>query len=387
MYNIKTLNKISECGLEKFDTAKFTIGDEIANPDAVLVRSASMHETPLNENLLAIARAGAGTNNIPVEACSKQGIVVFNTPGANANAVKELALAGLLMSSRKICQSIDWAKTIKNEGDAVPKLVEKGKSAFGGPEISGKNLGVIGLGAIGVMVANIAVSLGMNVYGFDPFISVDNAWGLKAQVIHTDSLDEIYENCHYISLHAPLNDNTRGMIGTESIEKMMDEVRILNFSRADLVNNVDLLKALENGKVGVYVTDFPTADLIDIDGVIAIPHLGASTPESEDNCAEMATAEIIDFLENGNIKNSVNMPNVSLARGKHPRVTVFHDNIPNIIAQISTVFSANSVNIESIQSASRGDMAYSIFDVSGNVCDDSIAKIAGVEGIRRVRLI
>ena len=387
MYNIKTLNKISACGLEQFDAAKFNVSEDVDSPDAVLVRSASMHETPLDENLLAIARAGAGTNNIPVEACGKQGIVVFNTPGANANAVKELAIAGLLMSSRKICQSIDWAKTIKSEGDAVPKLVEKGKSAFGGPEILGKNLGIIGLGAIGVMVANIAVSLGMNVYGFDPFISVDNAWDLKANVIHTDSLDEIYENCHYISLHAPLNDDTRGMVNAESINKMMDEVRILNFSRADLANNDHLLKALTNGKVGAYVTDFPTADLIDVDGVIAIPHLGASTPESEDNCAGMAAAEIIDFLTNGNIKNSVNMPNVSMARGKHPRVTVIHDNIPNIIAQISSTFSANNVNIESIQSASRGDVAYSMFDVSGNVCDDSIAKIASVDGIRRVRLI
>lgn len=385
MFSVLTLNKISPSGLDHFDTKTYTWGTEIENPDAIMVRSASMHEMELPKNLKAIARAGAGVNNIPLDKCSENGIVVFNTPGANANAVKELVVAGLLLSSRKIMQGIEWCKTLKGQ-ENVGKLVEKGKSAFTGPEIMGKKLGIIGLGAIGVLVANAAKALGMEVYGYDPYMSVDAAWALSRSIIHAKSLSEIYQNCDYISVHVPLNNETRDMINNLSINSMKDSVRILNFSRGDLVNADDIKEALATGKVATYVTDFPAESLIGVEGVIPIPHLGASTPESEDNCASMAAQEIIAFLEYGSIKNSVNMPEVELGRIDGDRICIIHRNIPNMISQISTVMSEGGVNIEHMVNKSRGDYAYTAIDVS-EATDAVIEAIKSIDGVIRVRRI
>ena len=385
MFSVLTLNKISPSGLDHFDTKTYTWGTEIENPDAIMVRSASMHEMELPKNLKAIARAGAGVNNIPLDKCSENGIVVFNTPGANANAVKELVVAGLLLSSRKIMQGIEWCKTLKGQ-ENVGKLVEKGKSAFTGPEIMGKKLGIIGLGAIGVLVANAAKALGMEVYGYDPYMSVDAAWALSRSIIHAKSLSEIYQNCDYISVHVPLNNETRDMINNLSIDSMKDSVRILNFSRGDLVNADDIKEALATGKVATYVTDFPAESLIGVEGVIPIPHLGASTPESEDNCASMAAQEIIAFLEYGSIKNSVNMPEVELGRIDGDRICIIHRNIPNMISQISTVMSEGGVNIEHMVNKSRGDYAYTAIDVS-EATDAVIEAIKSIDGVIRVRRI
>ncbi|HHW46402.1 MAG TPA: phosphoglycerate dehydrogenase [Clostridiales bacterium] len=388
MFKIKTFNKISPSGLEKFDKEKYVYGDEIENPDAALVRSASLHEMEFPENLKAIARAGAGTNNIPIDRCSEAGIVVFNTPGANANAVKELVIAGLLLSSRKIVSGIEWTKTLKGQGENVPKLVEKGKSAFAGPEIAGKSIGVIGLGAIGVLVANAADDLGMTVYGYDPYISVASAWNLNKNAIHVLDIKEIFANCDYITVHVPLNDNTRDLINKESIALMKDGVRILNFSRAELVNTADILEALDNGKVASYVTDFPTDEIIGAEGVIAIPHLGASTPESEDNCATMAVNQLIDYLENGNITNSVNLPDASMPRYENTtRICVIHRNIPNIISQITSVVSKQNINIENMLNKSKKDYAYSMLDISGEATDAIVNEIKSVSGIIKVRVI
>lgn len=313
MYNIKLLNKISNVGLAKFDTKEFAYADDMENPDAIMVRSASMHDMEMPKSLLAIARAGAGTNNIPVADCANQGIVVFNTPGANANAVKELVVLGMLLSSRKVTKAIDWCKTIKDEGDNVGKTVEKGKSAFAGPELKGKTLGVIGLGAIGRLVAEVAVDLGMDVIGYDPYLPEDAV--LKKGITVNNNLDEIFPVADYITVHVPLTPDTKHMINRESIEKMKDTVRIMNFARGDLADSDAVIEALDEGKMACYVTDFPDAKLIGVDGVIAIPHLGASTPESEQNCAAMGAQELIDYLKDGNIKNSVNMPAVFMARG------------------------------------------------------------------------
>lgn len=386
MYNIKTLNKISKIGLSQFDETKYVYGDEIENPDAILVRSASMHDTVLPDSLKAIARAGAGTNNIPCDKCAEKGIVVFNTPGANANAVKELVIAGLFLSSRKVIPGIEWAKTLKGEGDQVGKLVEKGKSAFAGPEIAGKTLGVVGLGAIGVLVANAAEKLGMKVYGYDPYLSVAGAWNLSRNIIHANSLDEIYENCDYISLHIPLNDSTKDTINADAIEKMKDGVRILNYARGGLVNSEAIIKALEDGKVASYVVDFPDDNVLGIDGVIAIPHLGASTPESEENCAYMAVNEIRDYLETGSIKNSVNMPCVDLTPVKETRVCVIHKNVPNTIAQISACFSNAGINIEQLVNNSRGDYAYTVIDVP-SVTDEVETAVKAIDTVISVRVI
>ncbi|MGN1202091.1 MAG: 3-phosphoglycerate dehydrogenase family protein, partial [Eubacterium sp.] len=358
MFNIKTLNKISEVGLSKFDTTKYTCGNEIENPDAIMVRSASMHDMEMPSSLLAIARAGAGVNNIPVADCAQQGIVVFNTPGANANAVKELVICGLLLSSRKVTKAIDWCKTIKDEGENVGKAVEKGKSAFAGPEIKGKTLGVIGLGAIGRLVAEAAVDLGMTVIGYDPFLP-ENAQ-LKAGITLNNNLDEIFPAVDYLTLHVPLTPDTKGLISSDTIAKMKDTVRIMNFARGDLAVSGDIVAALEEGKMAAYVTDFPSADLIGIDGVIAIPHLGASTPESEENCASMGALELIDFLENGNITNSVNMPAVSMAKTGVARITVIHKNQLNMIATITDTISRDGINIASFTDKNRGEWAYSI---------------------------
>ena len=385
--NILTLNKISACGTSRFDAAKYTVGDAVENPDGIMVRSAAMHEMELPASLAAIARAGAGVNNIPVDKCSETGIVVFNTPGANANAVKELVIAGLLISSRKVIPAIEWAKTLKGNGDAVPKMVEKGKSAYAGPEIKGKRLGVIGLGAIGILVANAAKSLGMEVYGYDPFLSVDAAWGLSRAIHHATSLDQIYAECDYITVHVPLTADTREMFNAQAFAAMKSGVRVLNFSRAELVNAADMKAALADGKVAAYVVDFPTEDMLDVENVIAIPHLGASTPESEDNCAVMAADELMDYLENGNITHSVNYPEVSVPRSTETRVCVLHRNIPNMLTQISGVLAADGNNIETMTNRSKKDYAYTILDVVGDVAEASLDKIQAVDGVIRVRRV
>lgn len=386
MYNIKTLNKISSVGLSKFDTSKYSYGDNVENPDAIMVRSASMHDMEMPESLLAIARAGAGVNNIPVADCTEQGIVVFNTPGANANAVKELVICGLLLSSRKITKAIEWCKTIKND-ENVSKSVEKGKSAFAGPEIKGKTLAVIGLGAIGRLVANAAVDLGMNVIGYDPFLTEAAAESLKKDVVVNNNLDEIFPDADYITVHVPLTPDTKEMICAANIDKMKNTVRILNFARGDLANSADIIAALEDGKMAAYVTDFPSADLIDIDGVIALPHLGASTPESEENCASMGALELIDFLENGNVKNSVNMPAVTTEKSGAARITVIHKNQPNMIATITDTISKDGINIANFEDKNRGEIAYGIIDVDTDVSDAAVDDIKGIDGVIRVRVI
>ena len=385
MYNIKTLNKISNVGLSKFDKSKYVYGDDIENPDAIMVRSASMHDMEMPKSLLAIARAGAGTNNIPVADCADKGIVVFNTPGANANAVKELVILGLLLSSRKVTKAIDWCKTIKGEGDNVGKTVEKGKSAFAGPEIKGKTLGVIGLGAIGRLVAEAAVDLGMKVIGYDPFLPADAQ--LKAGITVNNNLDEIFPVVDYLTVHVPLTDETKEMINRESIDKMKNTVRIMNFARGALANSDDVIEALEDGRMAAYVTDFPDAKLIGVDGVIAIPHLGASTPESEENCAAMGALELIDYLENGNIKNSVNMPTVAMAKSGSVRVTVIHKNQPNMIAFITDTISKDGVNIASFEDKNRGAIAYSIIDCDTDVSTSVVSDIEKIDGVIKVRVI
>ncbi len=386
MFKIKTYNKISKSGLEVFDD-KYTIGDEVENADGAIVRSAALHDVEFPKSLKAIARAGAGVNNIPIDRCSQEGIVVFNTPGANANAVKELVLAGLFIGSRRVIPAIEWAKTLKGQGAEVGKLVEKGKGAFAGPELKGKKLGVIGLGAIGVLVANAANHLGMKVLGYDPYLSVNSAWNLTHNAVHIYDIKEIYEQCDYITVHVPLTDSTKNLINADVIAKMKDGVRILNFSRAALVNSADIKAALESGKVASYVTDFPTDELLCVDGVIAIPHLGASTPESEDNCAAMAAAELIDYIENGNIVNSVNLPEISMPRSGDNRVCVIHKNIPNMITAITGIVAGDGINIENMLNKSRGDYAYTMLDVDNINKDDIVAKISAVDGVIKVRVI
>lgn len=385
--NIKTYNKISAAGLNRLAAKGYAYGDEVEDPVGAIVRSASLHETEFPKSLLAIARAGAGTNNIPIDRCSEQGIVVFNTPGANANAVKELVIAGLLIASRRIVPAIEWAKGLKGNGEAVGKMVEKGKSAFAGPEISGKSIGVIGLGAIGVRVANAANHLGMKVYGYDPYLSVNAAWNLTHNAIHAIDIKEIFENCDYITIHVPLTPETKGFINAETIATMRDGVRILNFARGDLVHSTDILAALENGKVAAYVTDFPNDEILGHDGVIAIPHLGASTPESEDNCAGMAADELTDYIENGNITNSVNLPNTDMARSSEKRICIIHKNVPTMITKITQVLAAKGVNIENMLNTSKKQYAYTLLDVTGDITDDIANEIAALDDIIRVRVI
>lgn len=385
MYNILTLNSISEVGLNKLEPEKFAVSGEMANPDGIILRSYEMKNMELPEKLAGVARAGAGTNNIPIDKCSEKGIVVFNTPGANANAVKELVILGLLLSSRKVTKAIDWCKTIKDEGDNVGKTVEKGKSAFAGPELKGKTLGVIGLGAIGRLVAEVAVDLGMDVIGYDPYLPEDAV--LKKGITVNNNLDEIFPVADYITVHVPLTPDTKHMINRESIEKMKDTVRIMNFARGDLADSDAVIEALDEGKMACYVTDFPDAKLIGVDGVIAIPHLGASTPESEQNCAAMGAQELIDYLKDGNIKNSVNMPAVFMARGGVARVTVIHKNQPNMIATITDTISKDGVNIASFEDKSRGEIAYSIIDCDSEVSDAVVKDIENLDGVIRVRII
>ncbi len=387
MHKILCLNKISPIGTDRFGE-DYSFSTEMDSPEGILVRSASMHEMEMGKELLAIARAGAGVNNIPIEDCAKKGIVVFNTPGANANAVKELVLCALFLTSRKIAPAMDWIKTLKGKGAEVSKLVEKGKSAFAGPEIKGKTLGVIGLGAIGILVANAAKSLGMEVYGFDPYLSVDSAWHLSRAVRHARSLDEIYQNCDYITLHLPLTGDTKGMICSESIAKMKDGVRILNFARGELVDSSALLSALKEGKAAAYATDFPDDSLLGAENVIAIPHLGASTPESEDNCAQMAVDQLKEYLERGNIINSVNLPAISMEREPGTeRICILHKNVPHTIGLFTSTCGDAGINIENMQSKSRGEFAYTILDVSGTVTEAAIAALEALESNIRVRVI
>lgn len=387
MFTIKTLNKISPEGLDLFDKSRYAYNSDVEKPDAVLVRSASMHEMEFPSSLKAIGRAGAGVNNIPVDRCSEAGIVVFNTPGANANAVKELVIGGLVLSSRKIVEGIMWAKTLSGNGAEVAKQVEAGKGDYTGPEVMGKSLGVIGLGAIGVMVANAAVSLGMKVYGYDPYLSVERAWGLSRKIVHAKTLKEVYENSDYITVHVPFNPETKGFINSESIGLMKSGVRILNFARGELVETEDIIKAVQSGKVGRYITDFPIDDYLNIDGIVCIPHLGASTPESEDNCARMAVDQLKDYLENGNIINSVNLPDVSLERSGEQRLCIIHKNISNMLTQISSAISEAGINIANLVNKSRKDYAYTMIDIDSPVTPEQIAKIEEIGGVVRVRLI
>ncbi|MGN0488799.1 MAG: 3-phosphoglycerate dehydrogenase [Ruminococcus sp.] len=379
MYNILTLNKISPNGTDRMGE-NYNIGDDVKDPAAVLVRSASMHDMEMPESLLAIARCGAGTNNIPKEACADKGIVVFNTPGANANAVKELVIAGLLLSSRKVVEGIDWAKTLKGNGDAVGKMAEKGKGQFVGPEIMGKTLGVVGLGAIGILVANAAVALGMKVIGYDPFLSVDNALKLNPAVKVMKTQEEVMTSCDYLTIHVPLMDSTKDMVDADMIAKMKDGVRILNFSRDGLVNSTAVLQAIKSGKVAKYVTDFATDDVLAEEGVICMPHLGASTPESEDNCAIMAADQVMDYLENGNIVNSVNYPAVSMAKSGAVRYCVMFkasdDAVKNITAAVS--------GMVAVEAKTRGNYGYAIVDAND---DSSVAAVEAVADVIKVRVI
>ncbi len=381
---IQTLNKIAKIGLDGFD-GKYEICDTCENPDGILVRSASLHDMELPATLLAVARAGAGVNNIPLDKCAENGIVVFNTPGANANAVKELAIGALFLASRDIIGGVEWAKGLT--GDDVAKQVEKGKSQFVGPEIRGKKLGVIGLGAIGVQVANAAQHLGMKVFGHDPYISLQSAWNLNHHVEKAANINDIFAECDYICIHAPLTDETRHCVNKETIATMKDGVRILNLSRADLVNDDDIAEALESGKVAKYVTDFPNAKTLAMKNVVPIPHLGASTPESEDNCAVMAVKEIRDYLEYGNITNSVNYPAIDAAFNSAMRICICHRNIPNVLSSLSTIVSGEGVNIENLLNKSKGDYAYTIIDCNEVVADEVVAKLEGVDGVLRVRCI
>lgn len=383
MYEIKTLNKIAKIGMDCLGDA-CVHNDDTQNPDAILVRSADMHEMDFPASLKAIGRAGAGVNNIPLDKCSEQGIVVFNTPGANANAVKELVIAGILLSCRKTVDAIAWGKTLVGT-EGVAKAVEKGKSQFVGPEIKGKTLGVIGLGAIGAMVANAAESLGMEVIGYDPFISVDAAWSIRHSVKKAADMNEIFQKADFISLHVPQNDSTKGMINAESFAIMKDGVRIVNFARAGLVNDDDMEAALKSGKVACYVTDFPNEKTVAMEGVIAIPHLGASTPESEDNCAVMAAKQVRNYLVEGNIVNSVNFPECTMPCSSSYRLCVMHHNIPNMLGSISSAIADCNINISNMLNKSRGEVAYTILDLDAELPESVLDTIKASEGVVFVR--
>ncbi len=387
MFDILTLNKIASCGLEKLSAEKYNISDSCADPDGIILRSFSMHDMEVGANLKAVARAGAGVNNIPVDAYTEKGIVVFNTPGANANAVKELVIAGLLLSSRDIVGGIEWAKTLSGQGAEVGKLVEKGKSQFVGPEIKGKTLGVIGLGAIGVMVANAASALGMDVIGYDPYLTIDAALHLATTIKKADDISEVYAKSDYITLHIPLNDSTRGTINSETIAQMKDGVRILNFSRGELVNEAHLATALDEGKIASYVIDFPSDAVLSMKNVVATPHLGASTPESEDNCAIMAARELREYLENGNIRNSVNFPNCEMAREGGTRITIMHKNVAGMLSLFSSAVADEGINITNMMNKSKKDNAYTIMDIDGDVSEAMENKLAGIDAVLKVRII
>ena len=386
MYKYHCLNPISAVGLDQLDENYVNV-ETAKGADAILVRSAKMHEMEFDKNLKVIARAGAGVNNIPLERCAEEGVVVFNTPGANANGVKELVIAGMLLAARDIIGGINWVQEYEEDGD-IAKITEKKKKVFAGTELEGKKLGVIGLGAIGVLVANAAVHLGMEVYGYDPYVSVDSAWRLSRNIHHAKTADEIYKECDYITVHVPALEDTKGMINKDAISLMKKGVVILNFARDVLVNQEDIVDALVSEKVRCYVTDFPTKEIVGVRGAIVIPHLGASTEESEDNCAKMAAAEVKDFLENGNITHSVNFPDCDMgAKGEGERITILHKNIPNMIGQFTALLAEKNMNIEVMTNKSRKEYAYTMLDVDGTVSEDVEAQLAAVEGVLRVRVI
>lgn len=386
MTKVKCLNPIAECGMELLPEQYETV-EELETADVILVRSAAMHDLELPDGLKAIARAGAGVNNIPLEACAERGIVVFNTPGANANGVKEIVIAGLLLASRDLIGGYQWVKSNSDDPD-IAKAVEKNKSKFAGCEIEGKKIGVIGLGAIGAKVANVAVNLGMEVYGYDPYVSVDAAWNLSRHVKHISNVDDIYRDCDYITIHVPALDSTKGMLCAEAFDKMKDGVKILNFARDILVNDDDMKAALASGKVSRYVTDFPNPAIAGVDGVITLPHLGASTEESEDNCAVMAVKQVVDYIENGNIKNSVNYPACDMGVCSNAaRVAINHKNIPDMLTRFTGVFSSKGINISDMISKSKGDWAYSMLDVAAEISDDIVHSLNAIEGVVKVRVI
>ncbi|GJM29892.1 MAG: D-3-phosphoglycerate dehydrogenase [Cyclobacteriaceae bacterium] len=386
-FKVQVFNKIDNAGLQRISDQGYKHGADFEQPDAILLRSYSLHEYQFAPGLLAVARAGAGVNNIPIEACTKRGIVVFNTPGANANAVKELVITGLMLSSRKIYQGITWANSLDGSGSEIPKLIEKGKSNFAGPEIQGKTLGVIGLGAIGMLVANAAENLGMKVVGYDPYISVDAAWQLSKYVKKAPSLESLLRHSDYISLHMPLMDSTKNFIDKSKIALMKNGVRILNFARAGLVNNSDIMEAVQQQKVACFVTDFPDEHLISHPNIISYPHLGASTPESEKNCAVMAVEELIDYLENGNIKNSVNFPLAELPRTDGPRLIVINENIPAMVGQITNVLADQQINISDMLNQHRGNIAYTIIDLDDKIQSTQLKKLQEIAGVMRVRYL
>ena len=383
MYNVKLYNKISKVGLDDLDPAKYTCSEDFEDYDAVLVRSAKLHDVQFPKNLKCIARAGAGVNNIPLDRCAEEGIVVFNTPGANANAVKELVVCALLLASRKVVQGANWVKSLAGTPDIGP-AAEKGKATYAGPEIAGKKLGIIGLGAIGVKVANAAVGLDMEVWGYDPYLSVDGALALSRSVKHVTELDEIFANCDYITIHVPLNADTRNTISAEAIEKMKDGVRIINLARGELVDTKAMAAALESGKVAAYVSDFASDEILAQENAVTLPHLGASTPESEDNCAKMAVKEIRDFLETGTIRNSVNFPNLKVPYEGGHRICMIHKNIPNMIASITSTVKCN---IENMGNRSKGDYAYTIVDAAEQPTEENLDSLRAIEGMISVRTI
>ncbi|MGI5976847.1 MAG: 3-phosphoglycerate dehydrogenase family protein [Candidatus Limivicinus sp.] len=387
MFKIKTMNTISPVGIARLEKMGCQVGADVENPDGMLIRSAKLHGYKFNPELLAIARAGAGFNNIPIEECAEKGIVVFNSPGANAEAVKEQEVCSLVMASRDVLGAIDWVKSISDRGDEIPALVEKGKSNFAGPELLGKAIGVIGLGAVGALVANVAVELGMKVYGYDPFMSVDAAWQLSREAVHCESIDELFEKSDYISINVPYNESTHHMLNAEAFAKMKDGVRIINESRAEVVSDEDMTEALKSGKVGKYVTDFPNKVILKAPNVIAMPHLGACTPESEDRCADMGARELADYLINGNITNSVNLPDASLERLGVCRLCVLHRNVPRMITRILDFISNRDINVEHMINKPHGKYAYTIVDLDEKI-DDSVADaIRGMDNVLRVRVI
>ncbi len=386
MNKIKLMNKIAAVGTDHFDRNYYEVSEAVEAPDAIMVRSAALHDMPLNPELLAIARCGAGVNNIPVDKCAENGVVVFNTPGANANGVKELAVAALMLAARDVVGGIEWVKTLEGQ-EGIAKTVEKGKSVFAGCEILGKALGVIGLGAIGGMVANAADSLGMKVVGCDPYLTVNAAWSLSRSIVHAASYEEIYKTADFISLHVPATAETKNMINKDTIAMMKDGVRIVNLSRADLVNAEDIKAALAAGKVASYVTDFPTEAMVGVKGAVCIPHLGASTAESEDNCAVMAAKELIEYLTVGNIKNSVNYPAVSMPHTGAARICVLHKNVPNLLSQVTTAVGDAGLNIDNMANGSKGEYAYTIVETSTDIPAAVAEKIGAIDGVVRARVI
>jgi len=387
MYKIQTLNKIAACGLERLPREAYETATELGHPDGILVRSQDMHAFELPETLLAIARAGAGTNNIPIPAATEKGIVVFNTPGANANAVKELVIAAMLLSSRRVVQGLNWSQTLKGKGDEVPELVEKGKAQFVGPEIAGKTLGVIGLGAIGVMIANAAAALGVRVIGFDPYISVEAAWKMNTAVQKATNLDALVAESDFITIHVPLTPETKSLFSKERLARTKKGARIINLSRSGLVDNTALKVELASGRLGGYVTDFPEDDLLGTDNILAIPHLGASTPEAEDNCAIMAADQLREYLERGNIRNSVNFPAAEMAPTGKTRITIANKNVPNMIGQVTTILAKHKLNIDDMLNKNRGEVAYNIIDVGGEVQATLKDELSAIKGVLLVRVI